>query len=33
MHNCYARRTNGKEPLMDYSQNHVVILEEYLRIM
>jgi hypothetical protein len=23
-----TRRTNGKEPLMDYSQNHVVIQEK-----
>jgi len=27
------RRTNGREPLMDYFQNHVVTLEEYLKIM
>jgi hypothetical protein len=27
------RRTNGREPLGDYSQNHVVKLEEYLKIM
>jgi hypothetical protein len=27
------RRTNGKIPLADYFQSHVVILEEYLRIM
>jgi hypothetical protein len=28
-----ARRTNGKEPLMDYFQSHVVTLEKYFRIM
>jgi hypothetical protein len=27
------RRINGRKPLVDYSQNHVVTLEEYLRIM
>jgi hypothetical protein len=29
----FVRRTNGREPLMDYFQSHVVTLEEYLRIM
>jgi len=28
-----ARRTNGREPLVDYSQSHVVKSKEYLRIM
>jgi hypothetical protein len=28
-----ARKTNGREPLMDYSQSHVVSSKEYLRIM
>jgi hypothetical protein len=28
-----TRRTNGREPLMDYSQSHVITSEEYLRIM
>jgi hypothetical protein len=28
-----AKRTNGREPLVDYSQSHVVILEEYLTII
>jgi hypothetical protein len=28
-----TQRTNGREPLVDYSQSHVVTLEEYLRIM
>ncbi len=26
-------KTNGKEPLMDYSQSDVMILKEYLNIM
>ncbi len=26
-------RTNGREPLVDYFQSHVVISEEYLKIM
>jgi hypothetical protein len=26
-------RTDGKEPLLDYSQSHVVIKKEYLNIM
>jgi hypothetical protein len=26
-------KTNGRKPLVDYSQIHVVILEKYLRIM
>jgi hypothetical protein len=28
-----TRRTSGKKPLVDYSQSHVVTLEEYLMIM
>jgi hypothetical protein len=28
-----SRRTNGRKTVVDYSQNHVVTLEEYLRIM
>jgi hypothetical protein len=28
-----ARRTNGREPLIDYSQSHVVTSKKYLRIM
>jgi uncharacterized protein YdbL (DUF1318 family) len=28
-----TRRTNGKEPLVDYFQSHVVTSKEYLRIM
>jgi hypothetical protein len=28
-----VKRTNGRKPLIDYSQNHVVTLEEYLKIM
>ncbi len=31
--NLLARGTNGKEPLVDYFQNHVVTSKEYLRIM
>jgi hypothetical protein len=27
-----VKRTNGREPLMDYSQTHVVTSEEYLSI-
>ncbi len=27
-----SRRTNGRKPLMDYSQSHVVTLEKYLSI-
>ncbi len=26
-------KTHGWEPLMDYSQKHVVILKEYLKVM
>ncbi len=41
-HGCYGllslphlpiRKTNGREPLVDYFQSHVVTLEKYLRIM
>jgi hypothetical protein len=28
-----ARRTNGRKPLIDYSQSHVVTLKYYLTIM
>ncbi len=28
-----TRRTNGRKPLVDYSQSHVVTLETYLKIM
>jgi hypothetical protein len=28
-----TKRTNGREPLVDYSQSHVVTSEKYLRIM
>jgi hypothetical protein len=28
-----SKQIHGKEPLVDYSQNHVVTLEEYLQIM
>jgi hypothetical protein len=28
-----TRRTNGREPLADYSQSHNVTAEEYLKIM
>jgi hypothetical protein len=28
-----ARRTNGREPLIDYSQSHVVTSKKNLRIM
>jgi hypothetical protein len=28
-----ARKTHGKKSLIDYSQNHVVTLEEYLGII
>jgi hypothetical protein len=28
-----ARRTSGREPLVDYSHSHIVILEKYLTIM
>jgi hypothetical protein len=28
-----AKRTNGREPLVNYFQSHVVALEEYLRIV
>ncbi len=28
-----ARRTNGRKPLIDYFQSHVVTSKEYLRIM
>jgi hypothetical protein len=28
-----ARRTNGKEPLIDYSQSHIVTSFEYLDIL
>jgi hypothetical protein len=31
--NLPTRRTNGREPLVDYFQNHVVTSKEYLRIM
>jgi hypothetical protein len=31
---CHGvRRINGREPLIDYFQNHVVAIEKYLRIM
>jgi hypothetical protein len=32
LHLC-AKRTNGREPLINYSQSHVVTSNEYLRIM
>jgi hypothetical protein len=28
-----TKRTNGREPLVDYSQSHVITSNEYLRIM
>jgi hypothetical protein len=28
-----TRRTNGREPLMDYFQSHVITLEKYLKNM
>jgi len=29
----FARRTNGRVPLVNYSQSHVVASKEYLKIM
>jgi hypothetical protein len=29
----FAKRTNGRVPLVNYSQSHVVASEEYLKIM
>jgi hypothetical protein len=29
----FTIRTNGKEPKVDYSQSHVVIINKYLNIM
>ncbi len=29
----FARRTNGRKPLIDYFQSHVVTSEKYLRII
>jgi hypothetical protein len=28
-----TKRTNGREPLIDYSQSHVVTSKEYLKII